>query len=212
MTWFFLDSGDPGGDRRAFRLDEQRPYWPGGVKLDSEIRFDNDGAPARHVITWVLTWDDVSAFFPRDYYAHDLYMDKSNGTFLEPSAIDIFSSLPLVQRYRFDDGYNLLRYGWASYRPAEIQAGVTYTVVIQSRPGTTPIDDFAEDIETYGVRIPGTCIRNCVWVPTSWWWNRVRDYLRYASGSKGKLVAQLRGLSRRFVQWYLVLGVCRLLA
>ena len=163
-----MDSGDPGGDRRAFRLDEQRPYWPGGVKLDSEIRFDNDGAPARHVITWVLTWDDVSAFFPRDYYAHDLYMDKSNGTFLEPSAIDIFSSLPLVQRYRFDDGHNLLRYGWASYRPAEIQAGVTYTVVIQSPPGSTPIDDFAEDIETYGVRIPGTCIRNCVWVPTSW--------------------------------------------
>lgn len=77
----------------------ERPYWPSGVKLDSKIIIANDVA-VRHEVRWILTWDDVSAFFATDYYAHDLYMDKTGGTFLELASLSITGTLPLVQGYR----------------------------------------------------------------------------------------------------------------
>ena len=120
------------------------------------------------MVQWVLTWNDVSAFFATDYYAHDLYMDKTDGAFLEVASLRITSTPPLVQRYRTDDGASYLRIGWASYRPHQIQANTLYTVTFSSAPTDTAIDDGAEDIETYGIRLPSTCIGNCLWVPLSW--------------------------------------------
>lgn len=145
----------------------ERPYWPSGVKLDSKIIIANDVA-VRHEVRWILTWDDVSAFFATDYYAHDLYMDKTGGTFLELASLSITGTLPLVQGYRLTDGSTDLRVGWASYRPHQIQANTIYTVTFRSAPTDTPIDDWAEDVETYGIRLPSTCIGNCLWIPLSW--------------------------------------------
>lgn len=153
---------DQGVRQAHFPLDDSRPYWPDGVKLDSKIGDDD-----RPRVIWVLRWDTTD-FYAADYYAHDLYMNKDGGTFISMDDLLIESNLPLTQRYRTDDGSNVLRLGWASYRPAEIQANTTYTVTFISNPTGTYIDDFTEDVETYGIRIPPTCIRNCLWVPLSW--------------------------------------------
>ena len=145
----------------------ERPYWPSGVKLDSKIIVVN-GVAVRHVVQWILRWEDVSAFFASDYYAHDLYLDKTGGTFLELASLRITSTLPLVQRYRTDDNATHLRLGWASYRPHQIQANTRYTVTLSSAVTASPIDEGAEDMETYGLRLPPTCVSGCLWLPLSW--------------------------------------------
>lgn len=63
--------------RDQFRLETlaERPYWPNRVKLVSKILIA-DSIAVRHMVQWVLSWDDVSTF-ATDYYAHDLYLDKT---------------------------------------------------------------------------------------------------------------------------------------
>ena len=122
----------------------------------------------RHIVQWILRWEDVAAFFASDYYAHDLYLDKTGGTFLELASLRITSTLPLVQRYRTDDTATHLRLGWASYRPHQIQANTRYTLTLSSAVTASPIDDGAEAVETYGLRLPSTCVSGCLWVPLSW--------------------------------------------
>jgi len=144
------------------------------VKLDSKIILDENGDAVRHEVIWVLRWDSTNHFFFTDYYAHDLYMNKADGTFLHPESTIINinkTTMPLTLLYRFSDGNNVLRTGWATYRPSFIEAGTVYTVTIQSNAiDTTPIDNFAEDIETYGFRLPSNCDGNfpCAWFPMSW--------------------------------------------
>lgn len=139
------------------------------MKLDSKIIFDAEGSPIAHAVFWVLRWDNP-IFFTTDYYAHDLYLLKEGeGVFIDHGDLYLIeSSLPLVQEYRYEDGGDYVRIGWATYRPGEIQAGITYTVVIQAGPQNATLDPFAEDIETYGIRLPPRCIANCLWIPTTW--------------------------------------------
>ncbi len=146
----------------------ERPYWPSGVKLDSKITFAPNGEADAHTVIWVLQWDDVSAFSAADYYAHDLYLDKVGGTFLEVATLEINSTLPLVQRYRTADNATHLRLGWATYRPHQIQANTRYTVTLSSAVTASSVDDGAEDVETYGLRLPSTCVSGCLWLPLSW--------------------------------------------
>ena len=148
-------------------MDDDRAYWPSGVKLDSRIILV-DGVALRHEVTWYLQWDDVSVFHTPDYYAHDLYLLQDNGTFLDPNSLRLVGTLPQIDRYRTDNGARRLRLGWATYRPTAIQANTLYTVTFASDPTTTTIDPFVEDFETYGVRLPPSCIGSCLWFPISW--------------------------------------------
>ena len=102
-----MDSRDQGTIQANILVDE-RSYWPEGVKLDSKISDDS-----KHHVIWHILWDDVGHFFSADYYAHDLYMDKDGGTFLDKDSLILDSTLPLTQRYRTSDGDARLRLGWA---------------------------------------------------------------------------------------------------
>lgn len=147
----------------------RRPYWPSGVKLDSIITTDPTGTPSAHIVRWVLTWPSPTGMTNADYYAHDLYLDKDGGTFLShDDAFLLEATTPQTKEYRYSDGGTRLRIGWASYRPGEIVAGTTYTISMISAPTPTVLDAGAEDIETFGLRLPSTCIANCIWVPLSW--------------------------------------------
>jgi len=126
-------------------------------------------------VRWVLRWDSTQFFFFTDYYAHDLYMNKADGTFLANDTVDVRledTTLPNVRIYRQSDGSNVLRVGWATYRSSFVEAGTTYTVTLASMPENTAlVDDFAEDIETYGFRFPPNCDGAnfpCAWFPMSW--------------------------------------------
>ena len=83
----------------------RRPYWPSGVKLDSAITTDPTGAPAAHIVRWVLTWPSPTGMTNADYYAHDLYLDKDGGTFLShDDAFFIEATTPQTKEYRYSDG------------------------------------------------------------------------------------------------------------
>lgn len=150
--------------------DEPELYWPDGVKLDSKVVLDRNGQAIQHEVSWVLRWDNLNPFFFTDYYAHDLYMDLTEGTFLELESISIRATeMPRVGIYREDSiDQGRLRIGWATYRPSEIEPNVTYTVTLFSATTDASIDPFAEDFETYGIRFPPTCVARCAWFPTSW--------------------------------------------
>jgi hypothetical protein len=124
--------------------------------------------PVSHLVRWVLRWDTVNGFFFPDFYAHDLYMDKAQGVFLEMGTAEVSGNMPSLQFYRKQDGLQRLRLGWATARPSEITAGTTYTITMESRPTDTPVDLGAENLESYGVRILPNCEQFCIWVPLSW--------------------------------------------
>ena len=145
-------------------------YHPVGVKLDSKIIYNAKNQPIIHAVTWVLRWENL-IFLTSDYYAQDLYMDLTAGTtFLDPNAEDlaIETNLPSTQIYRNQSAPGFQhRIGWASYRPAEIQANTTYTVTVRS-PSTIATTDWSSLQETFGIRIPFTCLSNCIWIPITW--------------------------------------------
>ena len=140
-----------------------------GVKLDSRIIYDDQDQPERHEVIWILQWNQI-VFLSPDYYAHDLYMDSTTGaTFLDLTSPDlrIETNLPLTKIYRNAPGSAVNRLGWASYRPAEIQANTLYTVTLISPP-TTITQNWSRLEENYGFRIPFGCTANCLWVPVAW--------------------------------------------